>query len=132
MRIQLQLHDILLAVLNVSDTVEFEPYLMTVRVMDANGLPLPGATLDWWQADNEGSYYFKDYTLRGIVKTDSNGYAEVLTIAPGFYGPPGSRRAGHFHVRIRAPPGAQGKWEELTTQMYVCPGNDEEILKSDL
>lgn len=105
---------------------------MIVRVLDNEGLPLPGATLDWWQADTEGSYYFKDYTLRGIVKTDSNGYAEVLSVAPGFYGPPGSKRAGHFHVRIRAPPGAGGKWEELTTQMYVCGGNDENDMKSDL
>ena len=105
---------------------------MTVRVMDADGVPLPGATLDWWQADSEGSYYFKDYTLRGTVKTDANGYAEILTVIPGVYGAPGIMRAGHFHARIRAPPGAQGKWEELTTQMYICEGNDENALKKDL
>lgn len=107
---------------------ESAPFLMTIRVLDNNGLPLPGATLDWWQADNEGSYYFKDYTLRGIVKTDSNGYAEVLSVAPGLYG----QRAGHIHLRIRAPPGAEGKWEELTTQMYVCGGNDENEVKNDM
>lgn len=38
---------------------------MSIRVLSPEGRPLKGATIDWWQADTEGSYYFASYTLRG-------------------------------------------------------------------
>ena len=44
---------------------EYRLFLMSVRVLSPDGKPLKGATIDWWQADTEGGYYFATYTLRG-------------------------------------------------------------------
>ena len=104
---------------------------MTVRVLSPDGKPLRGATLDWWQADPNGSYYFSSYTLRGRVTTDRDGIAEVISVAPGVYGALGGVRAGHFHVKIY-PPKSMPDLSELTTQIYVCEANDVKPLKADL
>ena len=107
---------------------------MTVRVVSPDGKPIYGAELDWWQSDTTGSYYHRTYTLRGRVTTDENGYAEVLTVAPSPYGVGPAKRAAHFHVWIHAPSAQPGQtaYDDLTTQMYVCDANDNEIMKSDL
>lgn len=58
-----------------------------------------------------------------------NGRAEVLSVSPGEYGPPGHTRAGHFHAIITAP---GRKLQPLTTQMYVCHANDTVDLQTDM
>lgn len=103
-------------------------------VKDAKGDPVPNATLDWWQADCDGGYYFASWTLRGKVTTDAHGRAEVLSIRPGDYGPPfmGGRlgkRSGHVHVDVE---GVPGKHRALTTQVYVCPNNRTAHMLEDL
>lgn len=107
---------------------------MTVRVLAPDGSPVPGAVLDWWQADSEGIYYATSYTLRGRIETDEQGYAEVLTVAPGAYGPAANLRAGHCHVWLHAPPASSGKQscDDLTTQLYVCDANDSKKMETDL
>ena len=57
------------------------------------------------------------------------GDVEVLTVTPGTYGPEENVRAGHFHAIISDP---TRTWRSLTTQMYVCRGNDVEEMKPDL
>ena len=92
-------------------------------------------TLDWWQADAVGEYYFTTYTLRGRITTDANGYAEVLTIAPAPYGIGSALRAGHFHVHFWPPSASdstKGSYEDLITQMYICKANDPTPLFNDL
>jgi protocatechuate 3,4-dioxygenase beta subunit len=74
--------------------------------------PVPGAVLDFWQANASGVYDNSGYTLRGHQLTDAGGRYTLETIVPGLY--PG--RTEHIHVKVRAP----GR-PELTTQLYF-PG----------
>ncbi|KAL1940065.1 hypothetical protein VTO73DRAFT_9400 [Trametes versicolor] len=113
---------------------KYGPFLFIFDVKDAKGDPIPNATLDWWQADCDGGYYFASWTLRGKVTTDAHGRAEVLSIRPGDYGPPfmGGRlgkRSGHVHVNVE---GVPGKHRGLTTQVYVCPNNRTAHMLEDL
>ena len=71
--------------------------------------PVPGALLDFWQADAAGAYDNAGYRLRGHQFADENGRYELETIVPGLY--PGRTR--HFHVKVQAPGGPI-----LTTQLY--------------
>ncbi|OCH85236.1 aromatic compound dioxygenase [Obba rivulosa] len=104
------------------------PFLLCLTIKDVKGNPIPHAEVDCWQADTNGSYYFRSYTLRGKLTTDFNGYVEALTAVPGEYGPKGSERPGHIHMRIRD---RSGQHHELTTQVYVCSGNDPEEMYRD-
>lgn len=71
--------------------------------------PIPGALLDFWQADDEGVYDNQGYRLRGHQFADDEGRFELETIVPGLY--PGRTR--HIHVIAQAPDGPV-----LTTQLY--------------
>jgi protocatechuate 3,4-dioxygenase beta subunit len=82
-------------------------------VLDAACNPIPGAKVDFWQADSEGVYDNAGFRLRGHVLADENGAYSIETIAPGEY--PG--RPEHIHVKVFA---ADGR-ELLTTQLYL-PG----------
>lgn len=93
------------------------------------GDPLPNVKLDWWQATTAGEYYYRSYGLRGKFVTDENGQVEVLTIAPGNYGPIAAVRIGHFHVRFEP---ADTSLDKLTTQIYVCRGNNVALMQHDL
>ncbi|KAI0355466.1 aromatic compound dioxygenase [Trametes cingulata] len=119
------------AVLASAEYLEkYGPFLFVFTVKDAKGDPVPNATLDWWQADSDGGYYFASWTLRGKVTTDAQGRAEVLTVRPGDYGSPlGGKRAGHVHLVVS---GTKGKHRAMTTQVYVCPGNKTEHMMTDL
>lgn len=104
---------------------------MVVRILTPEGKPVPNAVIHWWQADTDGNYTSSSYSLRGQIKTDQNGSVEVLTVAPGMYGPAGRERAGHFHLIIDVS-GQRVGLESLTSQIYVCPGNDPKALSTDL
>ena len=82
---------------------------VTGYVLDAQCNPVPGARVDFWQADSEGQYDNQGYTLRGYQVTDAAGRYSVETVVPGLY--PGRTR--HIHVKI-TPPGGPA----LTTQLY--------------
>jgi len=71
--------------------------------------PIPGALLDFWQADDGGAYDNVGYRLRGHQFADEAGRYELETVVPGLY--PGRTR--HFHVKVQAPNGPV-----LTTQLY--------------
>jgi protocatechuate 3,4-dioxygenase beta subunit len=71
--------------------------------------PVPGAVLDFWQADDTGRYDNTGYSLRGHVTADPQGRYVIQTIIPGIY--PGRTR--HIHVKVSVP----GK-PVLTTQLY--------------
>jgi protocatechuate 3,4-dioxygenase beta subunit len=75
--------------------------------------PVANAVLDFWQADDSGTYDNSGYTLRGHVTTDAKGRYVVETIIPGIY--PGRTR--HIHVKVEAPGRAV-----LTSQLYF-PGD---------
>jgi len=117
------------------DLKQSYPYLLSIKILTPKGEPIKGAVLDWWQADSHGVYTASSYRLRGKFKTDANGKIEVLTVAPGKYGPTNYTRAGHFHFIVSGKSvvdgGKEKEWEALTTQVYVCKENDTKELKTD-
>jgi protocatechuate 3,4-dioxygenase beta subunit len=88
------------------------PLVVSGSVRWRDGKPVPGALLDFWQADDEGEYDNVGFRLRGHQHADAHGRYRLATIMPGQY--PGRTR--HIHVRVQAPRG-----KVLTTQMYF-PG----------
>ena len=83
-------------------------------VLTRNCRPVEGALLDFWQADDGGSYDNDGYRLRGHQFTDESGAFRLETIVPGLY--PGRTR--HIHVKVQAP----GQ-PILTTQLFF-PGEE--------
>ena len=104
---------------------EYEPFLLVLTIKDTKGDPVPHATIDAWQANSVGSYYFATWTLRGKATTDTNGRLELLTVRPGDY----AGRSAHVHMRIT---GTEGRHVPMTTQAYVLLGNDPKYMKNDM
>jgi protocatechuate 3,4-dioxygenase beta subunit len=88
-----------------------ERLILRGRVTDRQGKALPGAWLDFWQADGTGHYDNKGFTLRGHQSADKNGTYQVETVIPGGY--PG--RTPHIHVKTRV----NEKSPLLTTQLFI-------------
>lgn len=85
--------------------------LLTGQVLGTDCRPIPGALLDFWQADANGVYDNVGYLFRGHQFADENGRYRLETVLPGLY--PGRTR--HIHVRVQPPNGAI-----LTTQLYFA------------
>jgi protocatechuate 3,4-dioxygenase beta subunit len=83
--------------------------VVTGYVYDTACVPVPGALLDFWQADDAGVYDNEGYRLRGHQFADDTGRFALETIVPGLY--PGRTR--HIHVHVQAP-----DQPLLTTQLY--------------
>jgi protocatechuate 3,4-dioxygenase beta subunit len=94
------------------------PMLLTGRVTNEHGKPIPGAVVDFWQSDDVGNYDMVGDLLRGHVFTDADGSYEIETIVPACYEP---RQARHIHVKL------QGVSRPYTTQLYFS--DDEERVK---
>jgi protocatechuate 3,4-dioxygenase beta subunit len=86
--------------------------VLTGRVLSTRCTAVPGALLDFWQADDTGEYDVDGFRLRGRQFADSAGRYRLETVVPGAY--PGRTR--HFHVTVQASGGPL-----LTTQLYF-PG----------
>lgn len=101
------------------------------RVTDAQGEPVPGATVDVWHASTRGTYSYFDqsqsaYNLRRRILTDAQGRYRARSIVPNGYGcPPAGatqellnhlgrhgNRPAHIHFFISAP-----GHRHLTTQI---------------
>lgn len=82
------------------------------RVLTQDCRPVPGALLDFWQADPLGRYDDDGYTLRGHQLADADGGYKLETLKPGAYRAFGYRTP-HLHVKVRA-----GSGRPLTTQLY--------------
>ncbi|MBV9581590.1 MAG: hypothetical protein JO057_23680 [Chloroflexi bacterium] len=93
--------------------------VLTGRVLNERGKPIPGAVVNLWSSDAAGNYDMLGYRYHGYVVTDANGSYEFTTIVPGCYQP---RDAKHFHVKV------QGVSSPITTQLYVEgePGNEDD------
>jgi protocatechuate 3,4-dioxygenase beta subunit len=102
------------------------------RVLDLDGRPVPGASVEIWQCDANGRYHHVDD--RNPVEEDSGfqGYGQTLTDDAGAYRfrtikpVPYPGRTAHIHFAISG----EG-FDSLITQMYVAgePGNaDDGIL----
>lgn len=77
------------------------------------GRPVANAELDFWQADTNGEYDHRGWTLRGRVRARRDGTYQIDTIVPGHYLNGESYRPAHIHVKVRSP-----DTRELTTQLY--------------
>jgi catechol 1,2-dioxygenase len=102
---------------------------LTGVVTDAvTGAPIPGARLDFWQADADGLYDKKGAHLRGVVLSDAQGGYELKTVVPSDYaehdhdpigelframGKPNTR-AAHIHLKVSV-----ASEELLTTQLFM-------------
>ena len=73
---------------------------------------VPGALLDFWQADTAGEYDNSGFRLRGHQFADADGRFALRTIVPAAY----EGRTRHIHVKVQ-PKGGR----ILTTQLYF-PG----------
>lgn len=89
------------------------PLVVVGRVLTTDCQPIPGAVLDFWQADSRGEYDNDGYRLRGHQFADRHGQFRLETVMPGAYGDTMFRRTPHIHVKV------QGKRTPLlTTQLY--------------
>lgn len=110
-----------------------EPLFMQGTVYDADGKPVPKATVEVWHANLMGNYSFFDksqspFNLRRTILTDEHGRYQFRSIVPSGYGcPPGGstqqlldllgrhgRRPAHIHFFVTA----QGN-RKLTTQINI-------------
>ncbi len=99
-----------------------EPVLLRGRVTDIHGVPLPDATVDFWQNADNGLYWQLDSTqpqdnLRCQLHVLADGTFELMVIRPRPYmvptdGPIGDLlrvshrdawRPSHYHVIVEAP-----------------------------
>lgn len=101
--------------------------LVTGRVFDARGEPVPHALIEVWQANAAGRYVHKrdgwpgplDPHFLGIGRchTDAAGTYRFLTVRPGAYpwgNHPNAWRPAHIHFSLLGPSLAS----RLVTQMY--------------
>jgi protocatechuate 3,4-dioxygenase beta subunit len=115
-----------------------EPLVVRGRVLDTAGRPISGATLDVWQANQDGFYDVQepgiqpDFNLRGLFQTGENGEYWFRSIKPHWYripddGPVGSLlhaldrhpiRAAHLHFIVSAP-----GFDNVVTHIFTpdCP-----------
>jgi hydroxyquinol 1,2-dioxygenase len=119
------------------------PCVVTGRVVSVDGTPLPGATLDVWQANDQGFYDVQQPGVqprtngRGYFTTDDKGEFWFRTIVPSYYpiptdGPVGELlqatgrhafRPAHIHFIVQAP-----GHRSLTTHIFVA---GSEYIESD-
>ncbi len=105
------------------------------RVLASGGTPLPGATLDVWQANDQGFYDVQQPGVqprtngRGLFTADADGAFWFRTIVPSYYpiptdGPVGQLlqatkrhpyRPAHIHFIVAAP-----GCRTLTTHIFVA------------
>ncbi len=132
----------------MGDTINLEgkgePLIVSGRVVDADGKPIEGATLDVWQANSEGYYDVQqkdiqpDMNLRGRFVTGADGRYWFRSSKPLFYpiphdGPVGALlrnlgrhpyRPAHIHFIVSAP-----GYQAVVTHLFV---KDDPYLESDV
>jgi protocatechuate 3,4-dioxygenase beta subunit len=108
-----------------------ERIIVTGRVLDDNGRPVPDTLVEVWQANAAGRYFHKkddhrapldpNFTGGGRAMTDSTGCYRFITIKPGAYpwqNHDNAWRPAHIHFSLFGPAFAT----RLITQMYF-PGD---------
>ncbi|HEX4834310.1 MAG TPA: intradiol ring-cleavage dioxygenase [Trebonia sp.] len=111
------------------------PCVVSGQVTGTDGNPVPGATLDVWQANDQGFYDVQQPDVqprtngRGLLVADAEGRFWFRTIVPSHYpiptdGPVGELlratgrhafRPAHIHFIVAAP-----GFRELTTHIFVA------------
>ena len=112
-----------------------ERVLLTCRVLDGDGIPVPDAMIEIWQADADGRYRHPDdpqfqasdpaWTGFGRMGTNEDGMCEFETIKPGRVpGDGGGLQAPHLNVAIFG----RGLLKQLYTRIYFAndPANEQD------
>jgi len=121
------------------------PVWVEGRVTNATGRPIAGATLDVWQANEEGFYDVQqkgvqpDMNLRGVFTSDTDGRYFFRSAYPRYYPIPydgtvgdmlraldrNPNRPAHLHFIVSAP-----GYEKLTTHIFTpdCPWLKEDAV----
>jgi hydroxyquinol 1,2-dioxygenase len=115
-----------------------EPLVVRGRVLDTDGNPIAGATVDAWQTNADGFYDVQqkgvqpDMNLRGVFTTNAAGEYWFRTVKPRYYPIPfdgpvgqllgamerGPNRAAHIHFIVKAV-----GYEDVITHVFPpdCP-----------
>jgi protocatechuate 3,4-dioxygenase alpha subunit len=112
-----------------------ERVVLTCRVLDGDGIGLPDAIVEIWQADGEGIYNHPDDPQQsgcdrgcsgfGRMGTNEDGVCEFETIKPGSVrGLNGKDQAPHLNVAIFG----RGMLKQLYTRIYFAgdPANQND------
>ena len=111
-----------------------EPLVVRGRVVDIDGKPVAGASLDVWATNDDGFYDVQqqgiqpDFNLRGIFTTEADGSYWFRSVKPRFYpipadGPVGRllaaldrhpNRAAHLHFIVEKP-----GFERVVTHIFT-------------
>ncbi len=120
--------------LNTSDLtaagVTGERIVVTGRVIDADGQPVPDGVVEIWQANAHGKYAHPDdtralptepgFTGFGRCPTDTDGRFRFVTVKPGSVpGADGQPQAPHIMVNVFA----RGLLKQLSTRIYFLGDN---------
>lgn len=124
------------ATLSMRDAEPGTPLQFRGQVTDVDGVPLQGAKVEVWQADDLGFYSqfapdLPEWNLRGTVLADNEGHFQINTIQPAPYQIPTDGACGqliaaagwhawrpaHLHLKASAP-----GHQLITTQLYF-PGD---------
>jgi hydroxyquinol 1,2-dioxygenase len=120
-----------------------EPCFIIGKVRNLQGEPVPGATLDIWQADGDGLYEAQrgaeEPWMRGIFKAQADGSFVVQTVLPVPYSIPmngtvgeimsrteiSPMRPSHVHFMINAP-----GYGEVITHLFrkSCPYIETDVV----
>ncbi|MBK8064156.1 MAG: protocatechuate 3,4-dioxygenase subunit beta [Betaproteobacteria bacterium] len=108
-----------------------ERIILSGRVLDDNGDPMPNTLLEVWQCNSAGRYHHHrdqhdapldpNFTGNGRVLTDAEGRYTITTIKPGAYpwrNHPNAWRPAHIHFSLFG----TSMLQRLITQMYF-PGD---------
>jgi protocatechuate 3,4-dioxygenase alpha subunit len=118
-----------------SEHVKGEPIHLTCKVLDGDGLPVPDAMIELWQADAEGKYPgVEELSASGVepafrgfgrMPTREDGTCNFETIKPGrVQGPEGELQAPHINVSVLG----RGLLVRLCTRIYFAgdPANESD------
>ena len=109
----------------VGEGVSGERVIIQGRVFDGDGVPVPDAILEIWQANAHGKYDHPEDTQRKPLEAGFRGYGRVPVTADGLFrfatikpgpvpGPKGKQQAPHLAISIFM----RGLLKRLVTRMY--------------
>jgi protocatechuate 3,4-dioxygenase alpha subunit len=106
------------------DGAKGERVRLTFRVVDGDGVPVPDAMIELWQADSEGNYASQDGSADGTgfrgfgrLATAEDSSCTFETIRPGCVPGPGKTvQAPHINVSVLG----RGILKRLATRVYFA------------
>ncbi|MFT4522398.1 MAG: protocatechuate 3,4-dioxygenase beta subunit [Bacteroidia bacterium] len=99
-----------------------ERMIITGRVFNLDCTEfIPNCTIDIWHANDQGAYDNDGFNLRGVTKSNAQGFYVFETIMPGKYLNGAKYRPAHIHFKITPPDG-----DTVITQLYFEGDSDLE------